>query len=127
MAVSGDKEPSVEGEYYTETQRLIDLVRTDPHQDFTCSHGDGDGAVGIYEVPKGCVALPGRETQTLCAQHRVSDGSFEGIHLVVDLSIDGGWSRHFGEEPDMYIIRDTDTAEHMLIAFADSPFEINPR
>ncbi len=65
--------------YYPATQALIDLVRNDPKHDFRCSHGDGEGAVGIYEVPRGCVALPGLETQTLCQSHRYGDGSFEGM------------------------------------------------
>lgn len=88
--------------YFPATQAIIDQLSGSPTTPFTCSHG-GEPAIGVYEVPQGCVALPGLETQLLCPQHILTDGSFEGKRLVVDLSLNGAWSKHRGDMPDFWM------------------------
>ena len=87
--------------YRRETAELISRLFSDPSMRVMCLHGDSD-AVGIYEVPDGCVAFPGVETQPLCLQHRISDGSLQDTMIpVVDLSLDGTLARHLGEKFDL--------------------------
>jgi len=89
--------------YSEEMLALVEQLRENPRTAFYCAHPDSSPAVAIYEVPRGCVALPGLETQPLCQQHVLTDGSFEGMRMVVDLSIDGAWSKYRGQVPDFYI------------------------
>ena len=120
----GHEAHDIEGEgntYYPETQVLIDSLLANPVQGFGCSL-DGSPAVGVYEVPGGCVALPGLETQTLCPQHVLTDGSFDGMHCVVDLSVNAAWSIYRKQEPDYCMFKDTDTGEISMLEFKSSPF-----
>jgi len=107
--------------YYPDTQVLIDALFQDPTLPFECSHG-GEPAIGVYEVPTGCVALPGLETQTLCPQHVITNGSFAGMRLVVDLSVDAAWSIHRGEIPDYCIVGDPASGEFAMVRFLSSSF-----
>jgi hypothetical protein len=119
MVAKGDKDNGNRPkEYYPETQKILDRLRDDPTIAFECSHG-GEPAVGIYEVPRGCVALPGLETQALCPHHIISNGSFEGMFPVVDLSINAAWSVYRREEPDYCIMEDTASGDLILIPFAN--------
>lgn len=111
-------EPS--SELFPETQALIERLRENPTTPFECSHG-GEPAVGIYEVPRGCVALPGVETQCLCPQHVITNGSFEGMTLIVDLSIDAEWSKHERDTPMYWFHRDKKTGEIALLETAVHP------
>jgi len=105
-------------EYYPATAAIIARLGIDPTEPFECSHG-GEPAAGIYEVPKGCVALPGLETQALCPQHVLTDGSFEGMHLVVDLSVNAEWSRRCEVEPDYCILADPESGALALHQYRD--------
>ena len=102
--------------YFPETQAIIDLLTEDPTIAFECIHG-GEPAVEIAEVPEGCVAFPGQQTQALCGQHVLTDGSFEGMHTVVDLSIDAAWSKRMDMHPDYCIARNPETGVLKLIPF----------
>lgn len=118
MSDTGEYEPISEGrDYYPETTEIIERLRLDPTIGFECSHG-GEPAVGIYEVPRGCVALPGLETQALCPQHIITDGSFEGMFPIVDLSVDAAWSEHIEQTPDYCIMRNSTTGELKLTSFS---------
>ena len=91
-----------------EMTEAIELLRLDPSVAFQCAHDHDEAAVAICDVPKGCVALPGLETQALCPQHLSSNGSFEGMAIVVDL--DGGiWSAYFGANPSFVVRKDSET------------------
>ncbi len=114
----GEQDPGAkQPKYFPETQAILDRLSEDPTIAFECIHG-GEPAVGIYQVPLGCVAFPGRETQALCPQHVHTDGSFEGMVPIVDLSIDAKWSEHIGEEPDYCIMKNPETGELALTDFA---------
>lgn len=104
--------------YFPETQAIIDRLLEDPTAAFDCIHGDGP-AVEIAEVPQGCVAFPGVETQALCPQHILTDGSFEGIYPVVDLTIDAVWSRAMDAQPDYCITGNAGTGQLKLIPFSE--------
>ncbi len=114
---SGERRP-----YFSETRAMIELLRADATTPFTCAHQDSSPAVAIYEVPRGCVALPGLQTQALCPQHVMTDGSFEGMFMVVDLSIGSLWSEHMGERPDFYIT--ADKSGHLILAEGAPPTEM---
>ncbi|HEY4963864.1 MAG TPA: hypothetical protein VIH90_04175 [Candidatus Saccharimonadales bacterium] len=125
MKSFGSHEPEKEAGsevYFPETRALVDALHEDPKIALECSHG-GEFAVGVYEVPRGCVALPGLETQKLCPQHILTDGSFEGMHLVVDLSLDAAWSKQHGWIPDYWMKLDPTTQKITMLEFATSPFE----
>jgi hypothetical protein len=98
--------------YLPETLKIIEMLIRNPTQRLVCAHGDDSAVVGLYEVPGGCVALPGVETQPLCDHHRLSDGSFEGMIPIIDLSIDMWWGNRIGEKPDFYV---TKTSEGMEV------------
>lgn len=100
-----EKEPV----YPPEMQRLIERLRVDPTIAFSCAHNHDDAAVVICYVPQGCVALPGLEVQPLCPQHQSSNGSFNGMKVVIDLSVDGAWSEFYGGKPDFIIKKDPET------------------
>jgi hypothetical protein len=87
--------------YRQETVEFIKRLISEPTARLVCAHGDTDPVVGIYEVPSGCVALPGVEVQPLCAHHRWSDGSFYGMIPIVDLSLNPGWLEYIGDKPDL--------------------------
>jgi hypothetical protein len=111
--------------YFPETIDLLTQLEADPTIPLMCSHG-GDPAHGIFEVPRGCVALPGLETQCLCPQHVISDGSFEGMNLIVDLSVDAAWTRtellrRRGDTPDYWIQRSQDTGLMVLRSVLEHP------
>ncbi len=117
MIAKGDKDNGNRlKEYYPETQKILDRLGEDPTIAFECSHG-GEPAVGIYEVPRGCVALPGLETQALCPHHIISNGSFEGMFPVVDLSVNAAWSEYNREEPDYCIMEDAASGKLGLTSF----------
>ena len=107
---------STQTDYFPETLELLGILASDPTHDFRCSHGDNSPAVGIYEVPGGCVALPGLQTQSLCPQHVVTNGSFEGMRLVVDLSEGGVWSSYQDVVPDYFIDCEPDSEQLVLVA-----------
>ena len=109
-------ESSEQPVYFPETQAIIDRLTEDPTLAFECIHG-GEPAVEIAEVPEGCVAFPGQQTQALCPQHVLTDGSFEGMHTVVDLSIDAAWSKRMDMQPDYCIARNPTTGELRLVSF----------
>lgn len=120
MADPTEQDPSlIPHEYFPETLVIIEQLRENPTIPFTCAHGDEEGAVGIYEVPSGCIALPGVQTQPLCQHHRWSDGSFEGMIPIVDLTINGAWSGRFGDEFDYYIASNPETGELYLATAAE--------
>ncbi len=121
MGPTGEQKAGVnERSYFPETQAIIDDLSADSTLAFECSHGL-ELAVGIYEVPRGCVALPGLETQALCVHHVMSNGSFEGMSIVVDLSIGAGWSKNTGEEPDYWMSRNPETGEITMLDTATHP------
>lgn len=91
-------------EYRPETLDLIRRLIAEPTAKLVCAHGDTDPVIGIYEVPMGCIALPGIEVQPLCMHHRASDGSFEGMIPIVDLSMNPGWLAYIGDEPDLALV-----------------------
>lgn len=107
--------------YFSETEAIIEQLTDDPTIAFECLHGDGP-AVGIYDVPGGCVAWPDTETQALCPQHVLTDGSFEGMFLVIDLSLNAAWSKYLisrgGCVADYVIMRDTIKDKLSLISSA---------
>lgn len=113
-----DGERLVEGSarYYPATQAIIDSLREDASAGFSCLHGDGR-ADGIYEVPRGCIVFPGVETQALCVHHVMSDGSFEGMTFVVDLSPNAAWSAWIRSTPDYYMAEDPVTHMRTLVEF----------
>ena len=115
MRVRGP-EASEKREYFPETQAIIDSLTENPTLAFECIHG-GEPAVEIAEVPEGCVAFPGVQTQALCGQHVLTDGSFEGMHTVVDLSIDAAWSKRMDVQSDYCIARNPATGELRLVPF----------
>lgn len=86
--------------YKPETLEYIIRLVHDSTTKLVCAHGDDDPVVGLYEVSSGCVALLGVEVQPLCMHHRASDGSFEGMVCVVDLSLSTGWLEYTGDKPD---------------------------
>lgn len=87
--------------YMKETLEFIERLVADPALEALCVHGDLEKAVGLYEVPGGCVALPGLEVQTLCPQHVISDGSFEGMLPIIDLTLNGVWGDQSETQFDM--------------------------
>lgn len=112
-----ESEPTSEPRsYYPITQEIIEGLKENPTASFECLFEDGP-AVGIYELPGGCVAFPGVETQALCPQHVCTDGSFHGMYPVVDLSIDAAWSDHRGEVPDFYMQKDPLTGSIYMLPF----------
>jgi hypothetical protein len=127
MVDPNEREPEPERrEYRPQTLEWLEKLREDPTTPVNCVHNHVEGAVGIYEVPGGCVAWPGVEVQPLCQHHRNSDGSFEGMIPVIDLSINGGWAKAYGDEFDFYSVRDEETGEISIVeaaAFLGSPPE----
>lgn len=97
---SGEVEPLL-----PETQLLLDQLIEDPTTPFMCVHDHGSPAVVLCDVPEGCAALPGIQAQPLCEQHYTSDGSFEGMAVVADLSINGGLRELLGIRP-LFIIEE---------------------
>lgn len=119
MAAEEEQSPR---EYLPETQAIIDQLLQDPTIRLRCAHGClGDDPIAVYEVPRGCVALPGVQTQPLCQHHRKSNGSFEGMISVIDLSIGAGWSQHMGEAPDYWMHEDPATGEISMLNSATYP------
>lgn len=116
--MSGNKPPAGH-DYFPETLDILDQLSADPTTPFKCSHGGGEPAVGIFEVPRGCVALPGLRTQALCPQHVESDGSFEGMRLIIDLSVNGMWSSVTETTPDYRIMQDPTTDNLELVPYTD--------
>jgi hypothetical protein len=109
-----EAEPS-RPDFFPETLAIIEALRTAPTTPLSCAHGDGSPAVAVYDVPEGCVAIPGVETQPICPQHHNTDGSFHGMFLVIDLTVDKQWSQHTGEEPPFWIGTDPETGQLSLM------------
>jgi len=100
-----------------ETQVMLQALRDDPTLELYCAHDDGARAVVLCDVPRGCVALPGVQAQPLCHHHWASNGSFEGMDAVVDLSLDGEWSKQFGVTPLFTLMLDATDGSVSVVSF----------
>jgi hypothetical protein len=101
-----DVERFEDGRYLFETREIIRKLVGEPTTRLVCAHGDDDPVIGVFEVPGGCVALPGVDVQPLCMHHRMSDGSFNGMRLIIDLSMNPGWLEQMGDNPDFIMVEE---------------------
>ncbi len=117
MVAPGESDPAKEVQYFPETLAALEVLRANPSTIFMCIHGI-ERAVGIYEVYEGCVAFPGVQTQALCGQHDITNGSIDGMDVVVDLSPNAQWSEVRGNRPDFCLMQNPATQELELVPFA---------
>ncbi len=107
--------------YLHRTWAHIETLRKKPTKHFDCAHQCPDAAVAIFEVEGGCVGLS-QEIQCLCWQHAASlpDGGLGPTSFIVDLSINGQLSEHYGAKPCFVILQDPQSGEIALVNVADN-------
>lgn len=99
------------------TQAMLDELRDNPDYQPFCIHDDNTPAVVLCDVPEGCVVFPDAQAQPLCHQHWITNGSIAGMDAVVDLSLNGTWSRAFGLKPLFYRSVSDDDGDLQILPF----------
>ena len=78
------------------TVSLLFAIAARPDVAVGCSLAPGEPALAVYHTPQGCAARPDDRFQALCWNHIETDGLRDGAEPVLDLTIDGAWSREAG-------------------------------
>lgn len=76
------------------TAEVLRILAEDPQAPIECTFG-GEPAVGVFDMPEGCVARPNDVVQALCPQHVITAEPLGAgkMELLVDLSVENAFSR----------------------------------